>query len=74
MIGGNSMEKAQPRTEGPELLSGCNEYASRHDILAAIPSRSVVDTLVARYFDAMDMTPGIFHVFRYSDQNMRALT
>ncbi len=59
------METAQPGTEGPELLFGCNKNTTKEDILASIPPRPVVDTLVARDFNAMDMAPGIFHSLRY---------
>ncbi|KAF4625058.1 hypothetical protein G7Y89_g13112 [Cudoniella acicularis] len=48
-------------TEEPELLFGLKNYATKQEILAAIPARPVVDRLISKYFNAMDMSPVVIH-------------
>lgn len=43
---------------GPQLLFGCPELATKAEILASLPARSVVDRLVSRYFNSFEMSPG----------------
>jgi hypothetical protein len=43
---------------GPLLLYGCLPNISRDEIMACIPSRSVVDQLVSSYFSSFEMSPG----------------
>ena len=47
-----------PDLTGPQLLYGCLQYATKEEILASVPTRSVVDRLVSRYFNSFDMSPG----------------
>lgn len=42
---------------GSHLIYGPNHHANRHDILAAVPPRSVVDRLMALHFDSYIITP-----------------
>jgi hypothetical protein len=56
--GNHTIEIAPSATEGPELLFGCNKYATKHGLLSSIPTRAVVDRLISIYFHAMDMAPG----------------
>lgn len=44
-----------PETDGTDLLLGRFESANRDEILAAIPSRPVVDRLIATYFAKVEM-------------------
>lgn len=53
-----SSEPPKPYLAGPQLLYGCPRYATKEEILAAIPPRPVVDRLISRYFNALDMAPG----------------
>lgn len=53
-----------PATEVPSpgatnLLIGSHSHTDEHSILAAIPSRSVVDRLISKYFRSMDLAPGM---------------
>lgn len=58
---------AQPRDpylqeiRGPDLLFGQQRHASRNDILAAVPTKSEADRLLATYFLSMEMQPTIIH-------------
>jgi hypothetical protein len=47
-----------PDTTGPQLLYGCPKLATKEEILASVPARSVVDRLVSRYFNSFEMSPG----------------
>jgi hypothetical protein len=49
-----------PSTQGPDLLVGSIRSATRAEITAALPSRSVVDALVANFISTPDMGPGEF--------------
>lgn len=42
----------------PQLLYGCSMHTSLTSILDAVPPRSAVDRLVARYFNDLDMAAG----------------
>jgi hypothetical protein len=44
--------------EGPELLFGKNNNATKDELLAAMPARAVVDRLMSKFFNSMDMAPG----------------
>ena len=50
------LETGPSELEGPELLFGCN--ASKHTVLVYIPGRPVVDRLVSRVFNVVDIAPG----------------
>ncbi|KAK3386677.1 hypothetical protein B0H63DRAFT_391849 [Podospora didyma] len=56
-----SPDPTRQMLSGPQLLYGCLEQVSYDQILAAIPPRSVVDRLIARYFNALDMAPALLH-------------
>lgn len=47
-----------PDLTGPQLLYGCTKLATKEEILASIPARSVVDRLVSNYFNTFEMSPG----------------
>jgi hypothetical protein len=49
-----------PSTQGPGLLVGSIRSATRVEILAALPSRPVVDALVAAFISTPDMGHGEF--------------
>ncbi|KAK4176930.1 transcriptional activator protein acu-15 [Triangularia setosa] len=57
-----------PRTTGPMLLYGCPTRASHHEILASIPVRPVVDRLISKYFNALDMAPALLHSGQFLSQ------
>lgn len=42
----------------PQLLYGCPTPATRASVLESIPPRAVVDRLVSRYFNVLDMDSG----------------
>ncbi|TVY32822.1 Fusarisetin A cluster transcription factor [Lachnellula subtilissima] len=50
--------KAPP---GSHLFYGPNRHATRDEILAAVPSRPVVDRLLALHFDSYIITPYLIH-------------
>ncbi|KAL4935595.1 hypothetical protein BDV06DRAFT_125395 [Aspergillus oleicola] len=50
--------KAPP---GSHLFYGPNRHATRDEILAAVPSRPVVDRLMALHFDSYIITPYLIH-------------
>ncbi|KAM6529843.1 hypothetical protein FALCPG4_007969 [Fusarium falciforme] len=50
--------KAPP---GSHLFYGPNRHATRDEILAAVPPRSVVDRLMALHFDSYIVTPYLIH-------------
>ncbi|KAI0181731.1 hypothetical protein GGR52DRAFT_53381 [Hypoxylon sp. FL1284] len=45
----------------PQLLYGRFTQLSKGEILSAIPSRPVVDRLVSKFFNTMDLAPAISH-------------
>ncbi|RDL35368.1 uncharacterized protein BP5553_07299 [Venustampulla echinocandica] len=47
--------------EGPLLLFGCNNHATKFDILSAIPPRPIVDRLLSKYFNQMELSPVATH-------------
>ncbi|KAF4536106.1 uncharacterized protein LTHEOB_1867 [Lasiodiplodia theobromae] len=47
--------------EGPKLLYGSNDHATRESILASLPQRPAADRLVSKYFNAMDMAAAVIH-------------
>lgn len=51
-------DSPQPEYASPQLLYGSLNRASKSEILSSIPPRPVVDRLVSRYFNALDMAPG----------------
>lgn len=51
-------DSPQPEYASPKLLYGSLNHASKSEILSSIPPRPVVDRLVSRYFNALDMAPG----------------
>ncbi|KAL5042512.1 hypothetical protein BDW71DRAFT_190060 [Aspergillus fruticulosus] len=53
-----SDSKAPP---GSHLFYGPNRHASRDEILAAVPPRSVVDRLMTLHFDSYIVTPYLLH-------------
>ncbi|KAG4433415.1 hypothetical protein IFR05_011101 [Cadophora sp. M221] len=56
-------EKPIPETPiSPDLLVGAVRPATRAEILAAIPSRSVVDVMTDAFFDTPDMGSTLLHV------------
>ncbi|KAK9233794.1 fungal-specific transcription factor domain-containing protein [Lipomyces kononenkoae] len=42
----------------PDLVFGSYEHVDKHQILAAIPPRLIVDRLMAEYFNSMHIAPG----------------
>ena len=68
------LEMELPEAEGPELLFGSNNYASKQDIIASVPARPIVDRLVSRYFNAMDMVPGKSFVWSCDGRILGRLT
>lgn len=48
-------------TPGPDILFGRQRYASKSEILAALPPRPESDQLVHSYFVSMDMASAILH-------------
>lgn len=48
----------RPYCPGPQLLYGYAGQVSKNVVLGSIPPRQVVDRLVSRYFNALDMAPG----------------
>ncbi|KAL2845706.1 fungal-specific transcription factor domain-containing protein [Aspergillus pseudoustus] len=53
-----TVSKAPP---GSHLFYGPNRHATRDEILAAVPSRPVVDRLMALHFDTYIITPYLIH-------------
>jgi fatty acid/phospholipid biosynthesis enzyme len=53
------MDKSTPQMPDlmPDLLSGSNPNIDRSEILNAIPSRAVVDTLMIEFFANTDTEP-----------------
>ncbi|KAI1132608.1 fungal-specific transcription factor domain protein [Nemania abortiva] len=53
----------QPQTSfpKPQLLYGCLMYETSASIIKSLPPRPVVDRLVSRYFNVLDIAPGIVH-------------
>ncbi|KAF4447325.1 putative Zn(II)2Cys6 transcription factor [Fusarium austroafricanum] len=51
----------KPPPTGSYLFYGPNRHATRDEILAAVPSRPVVDRLMALYFDSGIVSPYITH-------------
>ncbi|KAK6955679.1 hypothetical protein Daesc_003322 [Daldinia eschscholtzii] len=43
----------------PLLLYGRFTHASKSEILSVLPTRSVADSLVSKFFTSIDLTPGI---------------
>jgi hypothetical protein len=54
----SEMDPSTLELEGPELLFGKNKNATKEELLAAIPTRPVVDRLMSKYFKTMDMASG----------------
>ncbi|KFZ18639.1 hypothetical protein V502_04012 [Pseudogymnoascus sp. VKM F-4520 (FW-2644)] len=54
-------DSPQPEYASPQLLYGSLNRASKSEILNSIPPRPVVDRLVSRYFNALDMAPAVLH-------------
>jgi hypothetical protein len=52
------LDSPYPTITGPQLLYGCPKPADKDEILSSIPTRSVVDRLVSRYFNSFEMSPG----------------
>ena len=48
-----------PSPGATNLLFGSHSHTDKHSILAAIPSRSIVDRLISKYFTCMDIAPGM---------------
>ncbi|KAK4201204.1 transcriptional activator protein acu-15 [Triangularia verruculosa] len=61
----------QSRNSGPMLLYGCPTRASHDEILASIPARPVVDRLISKYFNALDMAPALLHSGQFLSQYER---
>ncbi|PMD40601.1 hypothetical protein L207DRAFT_528925 [Hyaloscypha variabilis F] len=56
-------EKDKPQSiTGPDLLVGAVRSATRAEIMAALPPRSVTDALVAEFFSVPDMGCSLFHI------------
>ena len=51
-------ETQVPEFEGPELLFGGYKTVEKRDILAAMPPRPLVDRLVVKCFNSVDIAPG----------------
>lgn len=45
---------------GPMLLYGSPKRATQEEILASVPPRPVVDRLISKYFNTLDMAPGTY--------------
>ncbi|KAJ5498179.1 hypothetical protein N7453_007230 [Penicillium expansum] len=45
----------------PKLLYSCGMYESSASILKSLPPRPTVDRLISRYFNIIDIAPGIVH-------------
>jgi hypothetical protein len=48
----------------PQLLYNVTMYETTVSIIKSLPPRSVVDRLVSRYFNVLDIAPGTFTVMR----------
>ncbi len=59
------LQQANPALLRPQLLYGCSVHVTLGSILQAIPPRSVVDRMVFRYFNDLDMATG--KVTKYTD-------
>lgn len=51
-----------PDSDGPELLLGENRHVSKQDILAAVPGRPIVDSLVSHFFESVEIAPIVLHI------------
>jgi hypothetical protein len=58
------------KTDGPELLFGKHNYATREEILASIPPRETVDRLLAVFFQYMDMSPGLLLLYLHRNPSL----
>ncbi|XXG97444.1 hypothetical protein Hte_003745 [Hypoxylon texense] len=45
----------------PQLLYGRFAQVSKGEILSAVPSRPIVDRMVSKFFNTMDLSPAIIH-------------
>ncbi|KAH6986464.1 fungal-specific transcription factor domain-containing protein [Ilyonectria sp. MPI-CAGE-AT-0026] len=54
-----------PDWSGPQLLYGCNNLATKEEILQSIPARPVVDRLVSRYFNSFEMSTAVLHTGQF---------
>jgi hypothetical protein len=45
--------------DDPEIIFGHCKYATKQEILAAVPPRPIVDRLVAGFFSYESMAPGL---------------
>ena len=50
-----------PGPKGPELLFGGYDHVQKQEILAAIPPRPLVDRLIAKFFNSVEIAPVILH-------------
>ncbi|KAK9433076.1 fungal-specific transcription factor domain-containing protein [Lipomyces doorenjongii] len=55
----NPLATKVPDSDGPDLLLGQYKYVNKQEILAAIPSRPIVDRLIFKYFHMMDRIPSV---------------
>ncbi|OBS20077.1 hypothetical protein FPOA_11798 [Fusarium poae] len=59
------LDSPYPTITGPQLLYGCPKPADKDEILSSIPTRSVVDRLVSRYFNSFEMSPAVLHSVQF---------
>ena len=58
----NAWSSNLPDLNGPELLLGENKHVSKQEILAAVPSRPIVDSLVSLFFKSVEIAPILLHI------------
>jgi hypothetical protein len=46
--------------DGPEIFHGHVRFAPREELIASIPPKNIVDSLVATYFEQPDQVPSKF--------------
>jgi hypothetical protein len=61
-VGNHPPANEAPAFDGPELLFGGHSQVSKEEVLAAIPERQLVDVLIAKCFDNVDMASGMLVV------------
>ncbi|KAF2132735.1 fungal-specific transcription factor domain-containing protein [Dothidotthia symphoricarpi CBS 119687] len=61
-------ESSFPDWTGPQLLYGCRMLATKEEMLAAVPTRQVVDRLVSRYFSSFEMSPAVLHSVQFLEE------
>ncbi|KAI1653660.1 hypothetical protein F4813DRAFT_383088 [Daldinia decipiens] len=49
----------------PLLLYGRFAQSNKEEILSVLPTRSVADSLISKFFSSIDLTPGNIHIYCY---------